>query len=89
MDLLILLQEVLLVGHRKQRLEIGILSGLPPVVQLLREQTPLPAVATQFRRIQASGLRQPRELVGRAPTLWIFLRGRNNLSLEAPGLEPL
>ena len=65
------LLEVLLLGHRHQRLCIGILGGLPPTIHLLGEQAPLAAVDTEFSAVQAGGLQHHRELVGRAPTLMV------------------
>jgi hypothetical protein len=78
-----------LVGHRQQQLRIGILGGLPPAAHLLREQATLSAVTAQFSRIQAGGLQHHRELVGRSPTLRILLAGRDDVTLQAPGLAPL
>ena len=50
------LLEVLLVSHRKQRLDIGILGGLAPTVNLLKEQPSLAATPPQLSRIQVCGL---------------------------------
>ena len=61
--LLVALLEVLLIGHRQQRLGIGILGGLAPAGQLLGEQSPLSAVSTQFSRIESGGLQYNREFV--------------------------
>jgi len=87
--LLVALLEVLLVGHRQQRLGIGILGGLPPAGLLIREEPPLSAVSTQFSRVQAGGLQYHRELVGGAPALGMLLAGRHHLTLQTSGLALL
>ncbi len=83
------LLEVLLIGHRQQRLGIGILGGLTPAVHLLGEQAPLTAVGRQFGAVQPGGLEEHSELVGRSPALGILLAGRHHLPLQASGLSPL
>jgi len=65
------------------------MTAMPPAVHLLREQTPLTAVPTQFSRVQTGRFQHHRELVGRAPTLGILLGGGHHLPLQPPGLAPL
>ena len=59
---------------------------MPPAAHLLREEAMLPAVGAEFGGIQASRLKQHRELVGGAPALWFSLGCRHHLSLQPPEL---
>jgi hypothetical protein len=59
-------------------------ASAPPA----RGTAPLPAVGAEFGRVEASGLKNHRELVAGAPALRVLLGCRHYLSLQPPGLPP-
>lgn len=62
---------------------------LSTALHLLGVKAPHPALDAELRSVQASGLQDQRELVGRSPSLGIILAGWYNLACISPGLAPL